>query len=115
MAPRAFAAAARFGESEHLERQAELALSSGASDPMVLIDLGWYRDSIGQKEEAVSLFDQADQAGSESALTHFNRGWYFLDFGDKQTRTKASWIRYRDLNPSGSRAERVMSQLLDLY
>jgi tetratricopeptide (TPR) repeat protein len=115
MAPRAFAAAARFGESEHRERQAELALSSGASDPMVLIDLGWYRDSIGQKEEAVSLFDQADQAGSESALTHFNRGWYFLDFGDKQTRTKASWIRYRDLNPSGSRAERVMSQLLDLY
>jgi predicted Zn-dependent protease len=115
MAPRALAAAARFGESEHRSAQALLALAKGEHDPMVLVDLGWYYDSLGQKEEAVALFDRADGAASESALAHFNRGWYFLDFGDRQTRTKASWIRYRDLNPSGSRAERVMSQLLDLY
>ena len=82
---------------------------------MVLVDLGWYRDSIGQTDEAVALFDLADGVGSESALAHFNRGWYFLDFGDNQTRTKASWIRYRDLSPSGTRAERTMSQLLELY
>jgi len=115
MAPRAFAAAARFGESEYREGQAERAMQIGGSDPMVLVDLGWYRDSIGQTDEAVALFDLADGVGSESALAHFNRGWYFLDFGDNQTRTKASWIRYRDLSPSGTRAERTMSQLLELY
>jgi hypothetical protein len=82
---------------------------------MVLVDLGWYRDNIGEQTEAARLFDLVEEVGRESALAHFNRGWFFLDFGDKQARSKAAWIRYRDLNPSGTRAERVMRQLLDLY
>lgn len=115
MAPRALAAAARYGESEHREHQAVQALEKGGSDPIVLVDLGWYRDDLDQKEEAAALFDHVSITTSQSALAHFNRGWYFLDFGDRQTRTKASWIHYRDLNPSGLRAERTMSQLLELY
>jgi thioredoxin-like negative regulator of GroEL len=115
MAPRALAAAARFGESEHRGAQAKLALAKGGEDPMVLVDVGWYHDELGEKELAVTLFDRADGVAAESALAHFSRGWYFLDFGDRQRRTKASWIRYRDLNPNGSRAERVLGQLLDLY
>ena len=115
MAPRAFAAAARFGESEHRLSQAERAMEMGSADPVVLVDLGWYQDSLGEKEEAARFFDLVDGAGQESAISHFNRGWFFLDYGDKQVRTKASWIRYRDLKPSGPRADRVMRQLLDLY
>jgi tetratricopeptide (TPR) repeat protein len=115
LAPRALAAVARYGESEHRERQAVQALEKGRNDPVVLIDLGWYRDGLDQKSEALALFDRAAVTTSQSALAHFSRGWYFLDFGDRQTRTKASWIRYRDLNPNGLRAERTMNQLLDLY
>ena len=115
MAPRAYAAAARFGESEHRQAQADRAYLLGPGDPAVLVDLGWYYDSLGNKEEASLFFDRVDGVGQESAISHFNRGWFFLDFGDKQVRTKASWIRYRDLKPSGPRAERVMRQLLELY
>ena len=115
MAPRAYAAAARFGHSEHRQVQADRAYRLGAGDPAVLVDLGWYYDSLGNKEEAALFFDRVDGVGQESAISHFNRGWFFLDFGDNQVRTKASWIRYRDLKPSGPRAERVMRQLMDLY
>jgi tetratricopeptide (TPR) repeat protein len=115
MAPRAYAAAARFGESEHRQTQADRAYLLGPGDPAVLVDLGWYYDSLGNKEEGVLFFDRVDGVGQESAISHFNRGWFFLDFGDNQVRTKASWIRYRDLKPSGPRAERVMRQLLELY
>ena len=115
MAPRSFAAAARYGESEYRGDQVKRAWELGQADPMVMVDLGWYNDSVGEKEEAARLFDLVDGLGRESAIAHFNRGWFFLDYGDKQARSKSAWIRYRDLNPSGTRAERVMRQLLDLY
>jgi len=107
LAPRANAAAARFGHTEHRSTQAQEALQLGGSDPMVLVDLGWYKHSIGESEDAVQLFDKVDQLGLMSARAQYERGQFFRDSKAGPSRTIASWNRYLAMRPTGQRAEYV--------
>ena len=107
LAPRANAAAAALGHTEHRSTQAQEALQTGATDPMVLVYLGWYKESIGEVEEAVQLFDKVDELGLLSARAQYERGQFFRDSKDGSSRTIASWNRYLAMRPTGARAEYV--------
>jgi tetratricopeptide (TPR) repeat protein len=112
---RVMAQVALYGvELEDREKWAEDAALEGPIDPLVRVARGQYLESMGRGEEAAVELDLAVNLGPETALAHYERGLFYLDFGDKHQRTLHSWHRYRQLLPTGPRAEQVEKRLLAL-
>jgi tetratricopeptide (TPR) repeat protein len=101
-------------ELENREKWAEDAVVESPIDPMVRVARGRYLESLGRGEEAAVELDLAVNLGPETALAHYERGLFYLDFGDKHERTLHSWHRYRQLLPTGPRAKQVEKRLLAL-
>ncbi len=99
---------------EEREKWAEDAMQRSPIDPMVRVARGRYLESLGRGEEAALELDLAVNLGPETALAHYERGLFYLDFGDKHERTLHSWYRYRQLLPTGPRADQVEKRLLVL-
>ncbi len=106
LAPRARAAAARFGRDDR-EAHAARALAEAPSDPWVLIQLARFHRDAGREIEAANLYDEAARAAPDAALAHYARAQYYMDLGDNLVTSTAAWREYLDLSPSGPRAERV--------
>jgi len=93
------------------QKWARDAVMKAPIDPMVRVARGRYLESLGRGEEAAVELDLAVNLGPEAALAHYERGLFYLDFGDKHERTLHSWHRYRQLQPTGPRAVLVEKRL----
>ncbi|MEE2751231.1 MAG: tetratricopeptide repeat protein [Myxococcota bacterium] len=108
---RVYANLALLGSGEVYDDYASKALQFGPIDPVVRVLVGRRLDSAGFREHAAEQLDQAVNLGPETALVHYARGSFYMDYGDKHERTRTSWHRYRQLKPTGPRAKRVESRL----
>ena len=106
---RGIARAARFGVEQ--SGVADRAYALAPLDPVVLTDLAWLWDSVGYERRSQHMFQVAFDRGGESAYTLVERGRFFLDLGDNFNTTRAAWLHYRDLNPTGPRSEARLSSL----
>ncbi len=98
-------------ELEDRKKWAKDAVLEAPIDPMVRVARGRFLESLGRGEEAAVELDLAVNLGPETALAHYERGLFYLDFGDKHERTLHSWYRYRQLLPTGPRADQVEKRL----
>lgn len=107
---RSLAAAARFAPADQAHALAETAEREAPHDPVVLIQIGMWKDELKDPGARV-YFDRAVELNPDSAVAHFARGRFYKDFGDRRETTRMSWRAYMDLSPSGPRADKVMGDV----
>ena len=80
---------------------------SGIADAVAHVYIGRYYERAGQRILAAQHFDRAADLEPELGVALYEKGRFYADAGDDQSRTEAAWQAYLALAPSGPRAERA--------
>ena len=84
-----------------------------ADDPMAHLALALYFEQTGERGRAAMHIDRASALGPEYARIWYERARFYEGAEDPQERSQEARFRYLGLSPSGPRAERARSWVVN--
>ena len=85
------------------------AIWNALNDPRVHVHLARRYEQLGRRSAAAQHLDKATRLGSESALAWYELGQFWFAPASMDDAMSA-WRRYLELEPTGTRAERVQGR-----